>query len=433
MIDEFQQDKIWVYNSGIEHNWQASHNGIRKVNNLKEQKILNRQAELLFYISDVNDTVFIVKDSDPEFLKDIEEFGIKKPNTILVPDLDLPISRIILDDESVMTKLKLNYKNRDLLYVPYILSKEDEEICKRCGIQIYGSSSDTVQSLNNKAFARRIVNELGLPCIDGIICDSKEKLENGYNKLKLLGYNKFVLKEPYNSAGKGVFFIKDEKQFYNFWRMMRFDKSNNNFEVIIEGWIDEKRDINYQIEISKDGAVKLIALTEQIISVTAYKGSLFPAEITDKQTEYYNDCAQIIGKKLYEMGFTGIIGIDSIISRNGIIYPAIEFNARLNQSTFYIPFLNYFNKKNRRVLIRSYDIKTNNTLEYTQLKKTLINNRLLYNSKEELGIIILNSSCLSIYKDEDGKYESRLYLANVYKDYDNYHFAQLDQLLKQID
>ena len=217
--------------------------------------------------------------------------------------------------------------------------------------------------------------------------------------------------------------------------MMRFDKDNTEFEVIIEGWIDEKRDINYQIEISREGHVKLFAITEQIISVTAYKGSLYPPVLTQKQEEYYHDCAQKIGNRLYNMGFTGIIGIDSIINKDGTIYPAIEFNARINQSTFYIPFLNFFKHDNKRILIRSYDVKTNRFLEYRRLKDILQQNNLLYDSRHKTGVIILNSSCLSIYKDENEKYENRLYFANIYdaKEADDIHYKEMDNLIKAID
>lgn len=434
IISDSINNKIWIYNSGIEHDWQDKKNGVRKVNNLKEQKILNRQAELLFFISDEEDTVYVVKESDPEFLKDMEEFGMKKPKTAVIPDMDLPISRIILKNDEVLQKLKMSFSGQEILYVPYILSKDDEEICRYCGFQIYGSPAELIIKLNNKAIARRIVGEIGLPYIDGAICRSREEVEAGYNQLKAKGYSSFVLKEPYNSAGKGVFFIKDEKQFYSFLKMLRFDNENNDFEVIIEGWIDDKRDINYQIEISKEGNVKLIVITEQIISVTAYKGSLYPPALTQQQEEYYHDCARKIGSKLYDMGFTGIVGIDSIIDKNGKIYPAIEFNARLNQSTFYIPFLSHFKDDNKRILIRSYDVKTDCCLDYGKLKKILSENKLLYDSEKKTGIVILNSSCLSIYKDTDDRYENRLYLANVYdrNDADDIHYAEMDSLVKLI-
>ncbi|ACL77546.1 ATP-grasp domain-containing protein [Ruminiclostridium cellulolyticum] len=435
IIKDSGNQKILIYNSGIEHEWEDKKTGVRKVNNLKEQKILNRQAELLFFISNAEDTVYVVKESDPEFLKDMEVFGISKPKTVVIPDLDLPISKIIVENEDILQDLKTRFAGQKVLYVPYILSSHDEKISEYCNFAIYGSSSDLITKLNNKANARRIVEEIGLSCIEGGICSSKEELEEQYNKLKGKGYMRFVLKEPYNSAGKGVFFIKDEKQFYSFLKMMRFNNENKNFEVIIEGWIDDKRDINYQIEISKEGEVKLIAITEQIISVTAYKGSLYPPKLTKQQEDYYNDCAQKLGTKLYQMGFSGIIGIDSIIDKDGTIFPAIEFNARFNQSTFYIPFLNYFRNHSKRILIRSYDVKTNNSLNYVRLKEILRENKLLYCNESKKGIIILNSSCLSIDKDSDGQYDNRIYLANVYdkNDKDDSRYEEMDNLIKVIN
>ena len=78
----------------------------------------------------------------------------------------------------------------------------------------------------------------------------------------------------------------------------------------------------------------------------------------------YEKYAQIIGKKLFDLGYRGLVGIDSMINENGEIIPAIEFNARLNQSSFYLPIMEFFAQKNRNTLIRSYDIQTNDRLDY---------------------------------------------------------------------
>lgn len=133
--------------------------------------------------------------------------------------------------------------------------------------------------------------------------------------------------------------------------------------------MENKRDINYQIEISEDGNVELIAITEQIISVTSYKGTIYPARLSSTEVEMYQKYAQIIGKKLFALGYRGLVGIDSMIKANGEIIPAIEFNARLNQSSFYLPIMEFFSRRNRNTLIRSYDIQTNEKLDYKQLKK----------------------------------------------------------------
>lgn len=432
LIDKNDKKKIWIYNSGIEHDWQNKKCGVRKVNNRNEQKILNRQAELLFFIAKAEDTVFVVNESDTEFIEDMKKFGITKPKTVVIPDFDQPISNIIFENKEILQELKRKYDDNKTLYVSYILSKTDEEIAKYCGFELYGSTSDLIQKLNHKANARRIVKELGLPYIEGAICKSKEELELEFEHLKAKGFSEFVLKEPFNSAGKGVFFIRDEKQFHNFLKMMRFGNEQEEFEVIIEGWITGKRDINYQIEITRDGEIQMIAITEQIISVTAYKGSVYPPALSNNQMEYYKECVQVIGKKLYHMGFYGVVGIDSIIDRNGTIYPAIEFNARFNQSTFYIPFLQYFKGAHRRILIRSYDVKTKECIDYKGVKRFLEQKGVLYQEASKKGIIILNSSCLSMYQDETGNYESRLYFAYIYEENENdtMYYEKMDTLVK---
>lgn len=147
VIDKSGIKKIWMYNSGIEHNWQSSKNGIRKINNPNEQKILNRQAELLFFVTKEDDSLYVIQESDPEFIKDISEFGINKPKTILLKDEDQPLSRILLQDQPLLEQLKHQAIATKSLYVPYILSADDEEISKECSLPIYGCSSEGVYFL----------------------------------------------------------------------------------------------------------------------------------------------------------------------------------------------------------------------------------------------------------------------------------------------
>ncbi len=420
--------KIWVYNAGVDKHWQNTSYGIRKVNDPNEQIMFNRQGEIALFLAGAKDVIFLCEKPDKEFIEDIKKFGYTEPQIVILPEEKITISEYLYNHKE---KLKNIDNLQQYEYIPYILSHYDEEICNAEQLRIYGTNAEIVKSVNDKMYARKFAENLKLPITVGDLCSSKQELKKAYQKLVDKGYSKFAIKEPYNSAGKGVYFIRDDKQFNSFVRMMRFSE-DANFVVSIEEWLENKRDINYQIEILEDSSVNLIAITEQIISVTSYKGTIYPANLSLKEKKKYEEYAQIIGKELFKLGYRGLVGVDSMIKENGKIIPIIEFNARLNQSTYYIPILEYFSSKKCSTLIRSYDVKTNKKLDYKTLKEELIKKNLYYTDNSGEGIIILNSSSLSVYKNS--KYNSRLFLGIIFKSNEKVQekYLVMDEFVKYV-
>ena len=415
--------RLWIYNAGIDKVWQTEKQGMKKINNPKEQVILNSQSELLIFLCEESDYLVLFKIPDSEFIKDMIKFGIKKPKFIQITEGEKTISELFSYEMDNIDELK-NEKVNGIIYTPYILSFQDENNAKKLKIPIYGKNYEIVKKINNKTFIREISLKYNFPTIKGFICRSKEELLTSANLLIKRGCKKFCIKEPFNSAGKGVFFIRDEKQLNLFSNRIQFE--GEDFSVVLEEWIDNKKDINYQIEILKNGNINFIGITEQIINITSYKGTVYPANISLEQENQYKVYAKLIGDILYKMGFIGIVGVDSMITSDNTIIPMIEINARINQSTFYLKLGNYFHKKNKKTIFRSYDINTDIKLNYLLLKQYLISHDLYFDG--ERGSIIINSSCLSIYINNDGTYFSRVYLAYI-----DESMVTNEQLMSSID
>lgn len=65
--------KIWVYNAGIDRTWQDKAYGVRKVNDLNEQIMFNKQGEIVLFLTGPDDIVFLTEKPDKEFLEDIKK------------------------------------------------------------------------------------------------------------------------------------------------------------------------------------------------------------------------------------------------------------------------------------------------------------------------------------------------------------------------
>ncbi|MFP3386570.1 hypothetical protein, partial [Tritonibacter sp. SIMBA_163] len=83
--------------------------------------------------------------------------------------------------------------------------------------------------------------------------------------------------------------------------------------LILEGWHPIKRSLNAQLLI-QDKESHLLSITEQKINEDGiYLGTDFaPVYEMDKKREYEESMHRII-ELLYEEGYRGVVGVDSII------------------------------------------------------------------------------------------------------------------------
>ncbi len=108
--------------------------------------------------------------------------GFEKAQIQIIPEKDITISQILDNNKELLYKHL--EKGQEYLYVPYILSKYDENLCNHESIKLYGSSFETVKKVNNKIEARKILSEMGVPVIDGYVCSCKEEMQKAITNLK---------------------------------------------------------------------------------------------------------------------------------------------------------------------------------------------------------------------------------------------------------
>ena len=119
--------KIWVYNAGIDRTWQDKAYGVRKVNDLNEQIMFNKQGEIVLFLTGPDDIVFLTEKPDKEFLEDIKKFGYKDCQMIILPNEKNTISEYLFEHRDILKNIN---QERLYIYIPYILSIFDEKICE---------------------------------------------------------------------------------------------------------------------------------------------------------------------------------------------------------------------------------------------------------------------------------------------------------------
>ena len=392
---------VWLCNIGAERYWSHMSAGVV---NRQEDIAVNRMEEMNLLICREQDIIILREKPDEDFLEDLKKMGFPIP-TILSPenaDLLTPISELVLGDEGLLSKLKEAAKeNNDLYFVPYGVTHLEEEIAEKTGMRIMGAPSHINAKINDKIFNREISEKLGLNVCQGRVCSSANEIREEYESLtnNKPCFSKVIIKEPKGASGKGLYIVDSKEKLESSLRMIaRFSRGRTDAKWLVEGWYKKKGDINYQIYVSPDGQVTVFSIKEQLLRDTVYIGSKMPPEMEQRVLDSYAGYGEKIGRYLYETGFTGVAGIDSIITEQDVCIPIIEINGRFTLST-YISFVNQI-LINKKILSRYFRLTPEKPVNYSDICSKLDKEGLLINPDKKEGIFVYTSGTLP-YKVHD--------------------------------
>lgn len=142
-----------------------------------------------------------------------------------------------------------------------------------------------------------------------------------------------VVKETFGAAGSGLILLNSKNIGDETVRCRLSQAITGGNEVVVEPWLNRLYDISSLIEIRRDGKVGLLGMTQFYVDrVGKYcrhrLGSVFPLVSFGSQRQHpsvnsnmglykstLKETALFIGRLFSEMGFRGLLGIDSYIYR----------------------------------------------------------------------------------------------------------------------
>ncbi|MCP3774496.1 ATP-grasp domain-containing protein [Paenibacillus sp. MZ04-78.2] len=322
---------LWYMNISQEQNWGRS-SYFPAMHDPQAQDIIVQQEHQLLFLARPEDTVFFHKMPEPIFLRYWEERGVTLPRIICFDDIsELP-------DLSGYT------------LIPFIMTDELMELKLRFPqLEVIAPELQVCKEINHKFKTRRLMEKNGFKVTTGFFCTTVQELEEAYRRLVSSGFAKCVLKVPYGSSGKGLKVIEHERNFQSLCRYI--EHRETDIDLLIEGWHNHRLSLTAQLFIT-DEQVHILALTEQMIDQHGvYKGTNFSPALTPPELASYQEQLLKIGAILRQMGYYGVLGIDSIIDTNGDLIPVIEINARLTQVTYILPLV--IEQKKRHAFVES--------------------------------------------------------------------------------
>lgn len=311
---EGRNDVIWFGNMNQEQSWDQTRALPVMTDHVQNELVLQQEQQLLLIASKDHHVIF---HHQPEaaFLAYLKKRGVQLPQIIQKEDA---------------------FKLKGFI-VPYLFDESLEQEAFIENRRIYGSNPKLVKRFNHKVFTRRWAEKHQFKVTRGAICQNADELKRTYEELREKNFSKMVLKIPYGSSGKGLRILKNER---DFMQLLTFiERRKIQTDLILEGWHPIKRSLNAQLLI-QDKESHLLSITEQKINEDGiYLGTDFaPVYEMDKKREYEESMHRII-ELLYEEGYRGVVGVDSIIDEDEQLIPIIEINARFTQVTYLLPII----------------------------------------------------------------------------------------------
>ena len=406
---------LWLSNFEAERFWApAGAVQLPKISQGDDVAVVNRLEEMSLFLAEYPDTLILREPSDEGFLGYLAGLGFRPPRILNVKaaDRQTPISAAVLADEELCAHISRLAREDNLYLLPFGKTRLEEEIAAKTGVKTLGPPARVVAYVNSKIYSRKLSTELGLKTIPGCECESPEDLEEGFRGLKAIldEGRKLVLKEAMGVSGKGLVVIDSEAKFQQLTTLLkRRAKPGTRYYFVLEVWIDKERDINYQIFISASGEVRLLAIKEIVTQNGVHLGHRFPPALSDAQTACYEQAAQAIGRRLFADGFTGIAGLDSIIGREGEVYPALEINARFNMSTYQLG-LEHLIGPTAKVIAKYYPLVLAEPVSFVRVRDC-IGDKLFGATGDGAGVLIQNFATVNVNARtaDGGTFKGRLY------------------------
>jgi D-alanine-D-alanine ligase-like ATP-grasp enzyme len=368
---------VWLSNFDAERHWDvpgAVH--LPSISQPAETAIVNRIEEMTLLLAGQPDTVILRERSDPDFLAYLEELGFALPSIVSIDcgERTRPASEAILDSDACCERLKdVARRNPGACLLPYGKTRLEEEIGRRVGLPVAGPDAALLETVNSKLYSRRITEELGLRSIPGRACASLQELEEAAPALlhETPGGAPLVLKEAMGVSGRGLVVLDNEERLNRTLTMLRRKaRPDAPCHFVLEQWVGKLKDINYQLLVLPSGEVRLLSVKEAVAQNGVHMGHRSPAVLSEEQLEIYRTATQAVGRRLFQSGFTGLAGIDSLVDDGGDVYPVLEINARFNMSTYQLA-LERMIPAGATTLVKHYSLSLSKRLPFSTLRRRL--------------------------------------------------------------
>ncbi|MFC3032905.1 hypothetical protein ACFOEE_10270 [Pseudoalteromonas fenneropenaei] len=255
---------------------------------------------------------------------------------------------------------------------------------------------NAVLNANSKSYVTQLSQHLAIRC-DGVLVETREDIEAVF-ELPL----PFVIKEAFGVSGRGSIKIQQPEIAERCKAYLLKQCRQDTAGLVVQQWFEKELDFSSQWWIDKDGEVTLLGVCEianqgfKFVGVNPCRGALMKQL---EQGEYFSQLKQLL-QSLHQQGYYGPAGVDSMLLKDGSIYPVLEVNARQTMGNIALSWFARFAHL-PQLSFRQYDVQYVQPLDFEQLLQDLAQAGVLYEQNHPRGMIPLLSSNLQLELNKD--------------------------------
>lgn len=201
------------------------------------------------------------------------------------------------------------------------------KMCKECNINFIGPDYKSIELMGNKAKAREIMKEAGVPVVPGYEGDI-ENLEHGLSIAKEIGFP-VMIKAAAGGGGKGIRIAYNEEEFKNGFNTAKVEAKAcfADDTLYIEKFIEKPRHIEFQILADEFGNV--VHLGERECSLQRKNQKVLEeAPSTFLSSEMREKMGEIAKRAAKAVNYKNAGTIEFLVDKNCNFY-FMEMNTRI--------------------------------------------------------------------------------------------------------
>ena len=220
--------------------------------------------------------------------------------------------------------------NADAIHPGYGFLSENPhfaEICEACHITFIGPSSSMIRAMGNKAVARKMMANAGVPTIPGSD-GAVEDIDEAFGIAKDIGFP-LMIKASAGGGGRGIRIVRDESEFHDQFRAAYTEaaKAFDDSSLYLERFIGDARHIEIQVFGDQQGSV--VHLGERDCSIQRRRQKLIeeaPSPFVDEALRTRLGEASLRGAKA--IGYQNAGTMEYLVTNDNKFY-FMEMNTRI--------------------------------------------------------------------------------------------------------
>ena len=248
--------------------------------------------------------------------------------------MGMTLSELIINNPGPIKEI-IRKTGRKPLYVPWFSGNMETEAAKVLGAELFGAPESETLKYNDKASFKIICQQLNIPVVEGVSFEMQTQNSENYRMMKniikgfLQSYSTVIIRGTLGEKGMSLYKTRGD----NIAKIYQEIADSGEKVIIIEPFLNASSSPNDQWIISRDGSINHLGTRNQICKKgMIHTGTINKIQLSDDNSKYIKETSLKIANKMAETGYVGVIGIDYIVSDEGV-FP-VENNARFNGSSY---------------------------------------------------------------------------------------------------